>query len=167
MEDKQNKLSKSELDELVKRLNRLLGFAGIIVLIAVIQIVIPGFFEGLLGTPKTETETQVLASKEVDAISDTLIVDHIHVRTGLYVDSGFVQVKANCLSCHSSKLITQNRDTREGWARTIHWMQKTQKLWDLGANESIILDYLAKHYAPEASGRRKLLTDIEWYEYSE
>lgn len=165
MEDQQNKLSRPELDELVKRLNRLVGFAGIIVLIAVIQIAVPGFFEGLFGT--NEPETLVVATEEVDAISDTLIVDNIHVRTGLYVDSGFVQVKANCLSCHSSKLITQNRDNREGWAHTIEWMQETQKLWDLGANESVILDYLAKHYAPEESGRRKLLKDIEWYEYSE
>ena len=43
-------------------------------------------------------------------------------------------------------------------------MQETQKLWDLGENEDIILDYLAEHYAPEDIGRRKNLENIEWYE---
>lgn len=43
-------------------------------------------------------------------------------------------------------------------------MQQTQGLWDLGEAEPIILDYLAKHYAPEArASRRQPLTDIEWY----
>jgi hypothetical protein len=46
----------------------------------------------------------------------------------------------------------------------IRWMQATQNLWDLGANEGIILDYLAKHYAPQNTGRRAPLTDITWYE---
>jgi hypothetical protein len=68
------------------------------------------------------------------------------------------------LACHSSKLITQNRATADGWRHIIHWMQETQNLWDLGANEDIIVDYLARNYAPEAAGRRVPLTSIEWYE---
>jgi CxxC motif-containing protein (DUF1111 family) len=94
---------------------------------------------------------------------DDRVVDGIHVATGLVVDSGFVQVKATCLACHSSKLITQNRADRAGWEKMIRWMQETQNLWDLGPNEGIILDYLAKHYAPQNTGRRAPLTDIEWY----
>jgi CxxC motif-containing protein (DUF1111 family) len=81
----------------------------------------------------------------------------------LKFDDGFNQVKASCLACHSSKLITQNRATRDGWKKMIRWMQETQNLWDLGPNEDIILDYLAKNYAPEETGRRAQLTDIEWY----
>jgi hypothetical protein len=42
-------------------------------------------------------------------------------------------------------------------------MQQTQGLWDLGDNEKPILDYLAKNYAPEDAGRRKQLTNVEWY----
>ncbi|MBC7923569.1 MAG: hypothetical protein H7Z75_21035 [Ferruginibacter sp.] len=43
-------------------------------------------------------------------------------------------------------------------------MQRTQKLGDLGSNEPLILDYLAKHYAPtENPGRRPPLKDIQWY----
>lgn len=89
----------------------------------------------------------------------------LHVATGLVYAEGFELVRGTCTACHSAKLITQNRATREGWEQMIRWMQKTQNLWDLGANEPIILDYLAAHYAPEEIGRRANLDveAIEWY----
>ena len=90
------------------------------------------------------------------------IVDSIHVETGLVVGEGLQLVIANCTNCHSAKLVTQNRLTKEGWTQVIRWMQETQGLWDLGPSEEQIVDYLATHYAPEARGRRKAL-DIEWY----
>lgn len=93
------------------------------------------------------------------------IVDGKDVETGLIADEHYLLVKTNCTSCHSAQLITQNRATREGWESMIRWMQANQKLWDLGENESLILDYLSKNYAPEASGRRKNLENIDWYEY--
>ena len=93
------------------------------------------------------------------------VVDGKDVLTGLLDGEGLPAVKANCLSCHSAKLITQNRFTRDGWHAKIVWMQKTQGLWDLGENEPAILDYLAEYYAPEArASRRQPLTDINWYE---
>jgi hypothetical protein len=97
--------------------------------------------------------------------SEKEIIDGIHIPTGLAYGKGYTIVKATCLSCHSSKLITQNRATRDGWAEMIRWMQKTQGLPSLGNKESIILDYLAKHYAPTENGRRKGLdtTQFEWY----
>ena len=63
-------------------------------------------------------------------------------------------------------MVTQNRATREGWLDMIRWMQKEQKLWDLGANEAAILDYLAKYYGPEDKGRRQNLEIEDWYEIS-
>lgn len=90
------------------------------------------------------------------------IVDSIHVETGLVVGEGLQLVIANCTNCHSAKLVTQNRLTKEGWTQVIRWMQETQGLWDLGPSEEQIVDYLATHYAPEARGRRKAL-EIEWY----
>ena len=85
--------------------------------------------------------------------------------TGLAEGAGLAVVKANCLGCHSAKLVTQNRFTRDGWHKKIVWMQQTQGLWELGENEPIILDYLAEHYAPEArASRRQPLTGIKWYE---
>ena len=93
------------------------------------------------------------------------IVDGKDVQTGLLDGEGLLAVKANCLACHSAKLVTQNRFTREGWHDKIVWMQETQGLWDLGENEPVILDYLAEYYAPEErGGRRQPLTGIEWYE---
>jgi len=82
---------------------------------------------------------------------------------GLAIDEALPIVKANCTACHSAKLITQNRATREGWKSMIEWMQKTQNLWPLGANEEVILNYLSKYYAPSFQGRRAPLTNIEWY----
>ncbi len=87
----------------------------------------------------------------------------VHETTGLIIDEGFELVAANCLGCHSGKLIAQNRASREGWKNLIRWMQKTQKLWDLGSNEDAILDYLEKNYAPEKSGRRAPLKNIQWH----
>lgn len=85
--------------------------------------------------------------------------------TGLVMDEGYDVVMANCIRCHSDKLISQNRATRDGWKGIIRWMQKTQNLGELGSNEDIILDYLARNYGPpENQGRRAQLENIEWYE---
>lgn len=89
--------------------------------------------------------------------------DGIHVETGLVYDDNFMLVRTICTSCHSAKLVTQNRATRDGWEAMIRWMQETQGLGQLGENEDAILDYLAEHYAPVATGRRAPLEEIEWY----
>ncbi|PSR13834.1 MAG: hypothetical protein DA408_12050 [Bacteroidetes bacterium] len=93
------------------------------------------------------------------------VVDGIHVQTGLIFAQGFEVVRGTCTACHSAKLVTQNRATRDGWLQMIRWMQASQGLWDLGDNEPIILDYLATNYAPEDTGRRANLdvAAIEWY----
>ena len=92
------------------------------------------------------------------------IENGIHLRTGFVQGEGLMTVVNNCTNCHSAKLVTQNRMTKEGWQATITWMQETQNLWDLGKNEVIIVDYLATYYAPEKKGRRENLDNIEWYE---
>jgi len=93
------------------------------------------------------------------------ISNGIHIRTGLHDDPNLKIVIANCTSCHSAKLITQNKATRPGWKSMIKWMQKTQGLPDLGTSEPVILDYLAKYYAPTETGRRKNLNveEIKWF----
>jgi len=94
-----------------------------------------------------------------------LVENGIHVKTGLKNDENLQLIIGACTSCHSAKLITQNRATRSGWSQMIDWMQETQGLPDLGEQEPKILDYLAKHYAPEEVGRRANLdmAEIEWY----
>ena len=70
----------------------------------------------------------------------------IDPKTGLVIDKGFEIVSAWCTACHSATLIRQTGMTRESWLETIRWMQETQGLWDLGAKEDEILDYLSKNY---------------------
>jgi hypothetical protein len=95
------------------------------------------------------------------AVTDTLKKD---IQTGLIEDENLYMVKAQCTSCHSSKLILQNRFTRDGWKQKIRWMQAKHNLWELGDTEKQVLDYLEKHYAPTASvARRAPLKDIKWY----
>lgn len=84
--------------------------------------------------------------------------------TGFIRDSGVEVTVKHCTGCHSAQLVTQNRMSREGWLATIRWMQETQNLWDLGADENQVLDYLSKHYAPKEMGRRPPLGQVDWYE---
>lgn len=99
------------------------------------------------------------------AVDQDEVKDGIHVATGLVYAEGFDIVRGTCTACHSAKLVTQNRATREGWTEMIRWMQASQGLWDLGANEPVILNYLATNYAPKDIGRRANIDvdAIEWY----
>lgn len=100
-------------------------------------------------------KTYLLASALGVVVSATSYAkDNIDPVSGLVVDSGFEIVRAHCMACHSAKLVTQNRMTRENWLDTLRWMQKSQGLWDLGKNEKVILDYLAANYSPVPSSRR-------------
>lgn len=113
---------------------------------------------------KDDSSEQVATSENI--ADSTEVKNGIHLATGLKMDEHLGLIRANCLNCHSAKLITQNSATREGWAQMIDWMQATQGLWDLGVSEEKILDYLATHYAPENTGRRKNLelNTEDWYE---
>jgi len=102
-----------------------------------------------------------LAPTSAISLNDTLKKD---TETGMIVDKDLYIVKAQCTSCHSSKLIVQNRFTRDGWKQKIRWMQAKHNLWDLGETEKQVLDYLEKYYAPTATlARRQPLKDIKWY----
>ena len=102
--------------------------------------------------------------KTVETINSSEGIENgIHMNTGLIEAEGLPLVIAHCTGCHSGKLITQNRLSKDGWQETIRWMQKTQNLWDLGEDEKMIVDYLAKNYAPSRKGRREILKDVEWY----
>lgn len=82
--------------------------------------------------------------------------------TGLVIAEGFDQVKTNCtIACHSAGLVTQSRGNQKYWKDAIVYMQKNQGLWDLGADEPIILNYLATHYGEVAAYRRTPLK-VQW-----
>lgn len=111
-----------------------------------------------------EQSVEVVKDKVPEEAEVTGIKDGIHVETGFLEGKGLQAVINNCTNCHSSKLVTQNHMTKEGWLTTIRWMQETQNLWDLGDQEDIILDYLATNYAPKNKGRRENLVVDEWYQ---
>jgi len=92
------------------------------------------------------------------------IQNGVHLKTGFIADDGLHTVIATCTACHSAKIVTQNRASKEGWTDMIRWMQKTQNLWDLGDKEEIIVRYLSKNYGPLKTGRRQNLNQIVWYE---
>lgn len=106
-----------------------------------------------------DTDGTELSDEDYDKIENG-----VHLRTGFVEGEGLMLVVNNCTNCHSAKLVTQNRMSKERWLATIRWMQETQNLWDLGGNEEPIVNYLATYYAPTAKGRRQNLSDIEWYE---
>ena len=100
-------------------------------------------------------------------LDDDRIENGIHVRTGLIDAEGLMAVVNNCTNCHSSKLVTQNRMSTEGWNASIKWMQETQNLWELGGDQEIIVNYLVTNYPVIKKGRRMALTNIDWYDLEE
>lgn len=120
------------------------------------------FDPDLSGFDTKESATDyVTAAIEED---EDRIEDGIHVRTGLIEAEGLMTVVHNCTTCHSAKLVTQNRMSAERWNATIRWMQETQNLWELGGNQEIIVNYLVTNYPVHDVGRRASLTNIDWYD---
>lgn len=119
----------------------------------------PSFFD-------FNSETEFVTTIPIELDEDR-IENGIHVRTGLKDGEGLMTVVNNCTNCHSAKLVTQNRMTKDRWNTTIKWMQETQNLWELGRNQEVIVNYLVSNYPPIAKGRRMALTNIDWYELEE
>ncbi|APU11715.1 monoheme cytochrome C [Cellulophaga lytica] len=147
----------------VKQIYRMLVVIWCVVLLGVVfaiyALVDPNF-----SAFNTDEELQaVVVENTIEEDDWDKIENGIHLRTGFVEDDGLMTVVNNCTSCHSAKMVTQNRMTKERWIATIRWMQETQNLWDLGNNEEIIVNYLAKNYAPKSMGRRANLENIEWY----
>lgn len=140
----------------------------ILIGVGILIIVFAGYF--LFDSSVSEHSEFIEADSPIplDQIEDR-IDGGVHLATGLLDGEGLNLVIAHCTACHSAKLITQNRADRDGWEKMIRWMQETQNLWELGTQEKVILDYLARYYAPEdpkgsANFRRAPLENIEWYE---
>jgi hypothetical protein len=152
-----------ESEKFLKRIARAYRVIWIIMIAAALLPFVAYFFvmRETEETEEPEVSTEV-RSVDVANVAEE-VKDGIHVPSGFIANEGFKAVLANCTNCHSSKLVIQNRATRDGWESMIRWMQRTQKLWELGENEDIILDYLSKNYAPQKKGRRATLSNVEWY----
>lgn len=159
------KFGNSDTQQLFKGLvGAVIGLALVVVALICTLLFIAFYDESAPPQSDDSAKSTLQAQANADVLASN-VVDGKDVETGLVVDEGFEIVRGSCTGCHSSAIILQNRFTREVWKEKIVWMQQTQGLWDLGENEPIILDYLAKHHAPEPpKGRRLPLKDIEWYE---
>ena len=138
---------------------------GAIGLVLVMILIIPFIYLFYQFSPPRDHDLEdKITEVELMKVDEADIIEGIHVPTGLIADAHLALVISNCTVCHSSKLIIQNKLSAEGWDNLIQWMQQTQNLWDLGENKKLIVSYLAKNYSPGEQGRRKPLSDIEWYE---
>jgi len=158
-----NKPTEKE-QETLKQVRKTINLTGaaMVLLAAVTMFMI---IDQLYPDPIIPINEQVAVSGgQPSSIADNKIENGIHLATGLIATEGYELVALNCGSCHSMKLVTQNRNTKKGWLQTIRWMQQSQKLWDLGDNEEKILKYLSENYGPTETGRRKPLLVTEWYE---
>ncbi|WP_229247898.1 hypothetical protein [Dyadobacter sandarakinus] len=111
----------------------------------------------------TPEQNSSAASSDTIRNAQGVLVDG---ESGLALGENMFLVKAQCTICHSSKLILQSQFDRDKWIERIRWMQRTQKLWDLGETEKPILDYLVEHYGPNKTGfdgRRLPLPAQTWY----
>ncbi len=154
---------KEHMDKRFRGIYRLLIVVSAVIVIASVFLI--SIYKDPLTTIDKEidpTTVEVSANEDPDKIENG-----IHIRTGLIAAEGLTEVVNNCTTCHSAKLVIQNRMGKERWEATIRWMQETQNLWDLGKNESIIIDYLVKNYPPKNKGRREVLTNVEWYQLKE
>ena len=99
------------------------------------------------GAPPTEVEVVPEPAASTEPALDPV--------TGLKMTGDWEIVRANCVACHSGKLITQQRGTSQQWLTMIRWMQKKQNLWVFDPDtESRIITYLAENYPPSDAQRR-------------
>jgi hypothetical protein len=75
--------------------------------------------------------------------------------TGLRMTGDWQLVRANCVGCHSARLITQQSGSESHWLGLIRWMQEKQNLWQFEPEtEQKIISYLAENYPPQEDRRR-------------
>ena len=75
--------------------------------------------------------------------------------TGLKMTGDWQLVRANCVGCHSARLITQQSGSESHWLGLIRWMQEKQNLWQFEPEtEQKIISYLAENYPPQEDRRR-------------
>lgn len=149
----ENNIDQKEFQKLDRLVNMAIGLLAVITVLFLFLVYDPTF-------SIFESSEEVMLSEIID---EDKIENGIHVATGLKDAPGVDLVIQNCTNCHSAKLVTQNRMSKERWNATIRWMQKTQNLWELGEKQEIIVDYLVANYPVEEKGRRASLADIEWY----
>ncbi|MBW7850830.1 MAG: hypothetical protein H3C38_10065 [Rhodospirillales bacterium] len=63
------------------------------------------------------------------------------------------EVEGICSACHSIRMVTQQRLSRDRWDELLDWMVAEQGMPELDAEtREKVLDYLADHLSPKTSG---------------
>lgn len=63
------------------------------------------------------------------------------------------EVEGLCSACHSIRMVTQQRLSRDRWDELLDWMVAEQGMAELDADtRDRILDYLATHLSPAGAG---------------
>ena len=120
---------------------------GLVILLALL-LAACGKEEPAVAEPEPAAEIQPAAAAEPE----------LDPMSGLKMAGDWQIVRANCIACHSGKLITQQRGTAEQWLTMIRWMQKKQNLWQFDpVTEDKIISYLATYYPPGQQQRRAAL----------
>jgi hypothetical protein len=72
-----------------------------------------------------------------------------HTIMGLEQAPGVEYLIANCIGCHSPRLIASHHLSRKCWEETMATMNQKHGLWQLSPEKkNKILDYLAKNQGP-------------------
>jgi len=89
------------------------------------------------------------------ALSAASAEPEIDAFTGFPKTGDWELVRANCIACHSPRLITQQRGSSAQWLTLIRWMQEKQNLWAFEPEvEAKIVAWLAENYPPSEDRRR-------------
>lgn len=98
----------------------------------------------------SKTPSIVFICLALIASSDHAEDQSIPIDPVLIEDSGgtWKLVRAHCTSCHSSQILKNLQLSRTAWQDVIKRMQEEEGLWDLGDDESKIIEYLATYFGP-------------------
>lgn len=70
---------------------------------------------------------------------------------GLPEGEGRIETYSNCISCHSTMIIRQQRLARRTWDEVLTWMVEEKGMWEMPAEvRAKVLDYLAEHFGPDS-----------------
>jgi hypothetical protein len=70
---------------------------------------------------------------------------------GLPEGPGRAETYGNCVACHSTMIIRQQRLSRRTWDEVLTWMVEDKGMWEMTPDvRATVLDYLVEHFGPDS-----------------